>query len=60
MQEDGCYKKLMEEMSGKPILGEVEFKLPQAEGAFRPKSGAVGEEWPRSAQTAVSQRRNTA
>ena len=32
MQEDGCYKKLMEEMSGKPILGEVEFKLPQAEG----------------------------
>jgi hypothetical protein len=31
-QEDGCYKKLMEETSGKPILGEVEFKLPQAEG----------------------------
>ena len=28
----GCYKKLMEEVSGKPILGEVEFKIPKAEG----------------------------
>ena len=29
--EDGCYKKLMEEVSGKPILGEVEFKIPKTE-----------------------------
>ena len=29
--EDGCYKKLMEEVSEKPVLGEVEFKLPKAE-----------------------------
>ena len=27
--EDGCYKKLMEEVSEKPVLGEVEFKLPK-------------------------------
>ena len=29
MLEAGCYKKLMEEVSGKPILGEVEFKIPK-------------------------------
>ena len=27
--EDGCYKKLMEEVSEKSVLGEVEFKLPK-------------------------------
>lgn len=32
MLEDGSHKKLMEEVSGKPILGEVEFKIPKAEG----------------------------
>lgn len=31
-QEDGCYKKLLEEVSGKAVVGEVEFKLPKAEG----------------------------
>ena len=28
---DGCYKKLMQDMSEKPIIGHVEFKLPKSE-----------------------------
>ena len=32
MQEGGSHKKLMEETSGKPILGEMVFKIPKAEG----------------------------
>lgn len=29
--EDGCYKKLMQEISSKPILGNIEFKVSETE-----------------------------
>jgi len=65
--EDGCCKKLMEEVSEKPVLGEVEFKLPKhvlmkmgSRGAFLPKGGTVGAGWQCSTQASVSQRRNAA
>ena len=38
----------------------LDERLDKRMRAFRPKSSAVYEEWPRSAQTAVSQRRSTA
>ena len=65
--EDGCYKKLMEEVSEKPFLGEVEFKLPKhvlmkmgSREPSLPKGDPVGAGWPCSTQASVSQRRKTA
>jgi len=61
--EDGCYKKLMEEVSEKSVLGEVEFKLPKhvlmKMGSREPSlqnCDPVGAGWPCSTQASVSQR----